>query len=93
MKDDNDEKSFTDFPSPAMNEEKQMPPDEPEIRDSEPLLDLESQKLHDKAVQEGTPVAVTGRATTMLYLGTYFFINLGLTFYNKAVMGAVCHSP
>lgn len=41
--------------------------------------------------QNSKAESTSSSSVTMLYLGTYFLINLGLTFYNKAVMGAVCH--
>jgi len=65
-------------------------PVELDIKENEPLLDLESQQDGKHVLSQRPTEPAASRTKTFIYLATYFIMNLSLTFYNKAVMGSVC---
>jgi hypothetical protein len=65
-------------------------PAEQPFKENEPLLDLESQQEEKQELSHRPTEPLASRTKTLMYLATYFVMNLSLTFYNKAVMGSVC---
>ncbi|KAH6872756.1 triose-phosphate transporter family-domain-containing protein [Alternaria rosae] len=63
-------------------------PIELELKENEPLLDLESQQDAKHVLSQRPTEPAASRTKTFIYLATYFIMNLSLTFYNKAVMGS-----
>jgi hypothetical protein len=73
----------------ATDSDEQYPTEQP-FKENEPLLDLESQQEQKQELSHRPTEPVASRTKTLIYLATYFVMNLSLTFYNKAVMGSVC---
>jgi len=85
-----DEKSYIDLPSPVSSSSFDSSRSDYDLKDSL-LEDIESQspRTVKSAASSGAEYEVATR-TKLIYLGGYFLLNLGLTIYNKAMLGSVC---
>jgi len=85
-----DEKSFIDPPSPVSSSSFDSSRSDYDVKESL-LEDIEAQspRIVKSAGTSGAEYEVATR-TKLMYLGGYFLLNLGLTIYNKAILGSVC---
>lgn len=84
-----DEKSHVDPSSPVSSSSFDSSRSDYDLKDSL-IEDVEAQtpSVAKSAATSGAEYEVPTR-TKLIYLGGYFMLNLGLTIYNKAMLGSV----